>query len=241
MSETNGELIIAIDFGATYTGVAFAISRYCFKPKDVFNDLIVVVESWPNSSSFYPEKTPTTMACHNGRLNIVWGQRMVMPSDSTQVHHFKLGMEERTKNYYFSSSDPENFPTLAGILAGGTWKLEEQEFIDFVAEYLKEVILYSTKKYLLRKYGQEFLANQRMKFVLTVPAIWSDKAKSLTKRAARIAGIPENDLDLVIEPEAAALYCSISCHDITLKDGDVFLICDAGGLTVVLKHGHCHD
>jgi molecular chaperone DnaK (HSP70) len=237
MSETNEELIVAIDFGTTYTGVAYAQSKHCFRPKNVFNDLMVV-NCWRNSISSYREKTPTTMAYRNGRL-VAWGQRRVIPSDSTQVYHFKLGMEKGTENYYFSSSDQDNVPELAGILADGIWKREEEEVVDFVANYLNGVRLYLMQE--AREYEQKFLANQRIKYVLTVPAIWSDKAKNLIKKAAMLAEIPENDLDLVTEPEAAALYCSISCDDVDLKYGDILLICDAGGLTVVLKQGYCHD
>jgi molecular chaperone DnaK (HSP70) len=45
-----------------------------------------------------------------------------------------------------------------------------------------------------------------IQFVLTVPAVWSDKAKDATLRAAIRAGAPAQGISLVSEPEAAALY-----------------------------------
>jgi molecular chaperone DnaK (HSP70) len=45
-----------------------------------------------------------------------------------------------------------------------------------------------------------------IQFVLTVPAVWSDKAKDATLRAAIKAGAPAQGISLVSEPEAAALY-----------------------------------
>src|SRR5579864_3174404 len=38
---------------------------------------------------------------------------------------------------------------------------------------------------------------------------------------------------LITEPEAAALYCATLCRQVDLKVGNRFLICDAGGGTVV--------
>ena len=69
--------------------------------------------------------------------------------------------------------------------------------------------------------------------MVTVPAIWTDKAKDLTRKAALAAGIPDNRLKLITEPEAAALYCATICVEVGLKVGDRFLVCDAGGGTVV--------
>lgn len=45
------------------------------------------------------------------------------------------------------------------------------------------------------------------KWVVTVPAIWGDKAKQFMRTAAEVAGIPHSQLVLAIEPEAAAFFC----------------------------------
>lgn len=89
-------------------------------------------------------------------------------------------------------------------------------------------------------------------FVLSVPAVWSDKAKDLTLKvgfacsvhlyishranacqhqAAKKAGI--HPVTLIKEPEAAALHI-LTTHDHSIKAGDSFMICDAGGGTVDL-------
>jgi hypothetical protein len=39
---------------------------------------------------------------------------------------------------------------------------------------------------------------------------------------------------MVTEPEAAALYCATICEELELEAGDRFVVCDAGGGTVVL-------
>lgn len=83
-------------------------------------------------------------------------------------------------------------------------------------------------------YGKEYLSKQQMTFVLTVPAIWSDKAKELTTQAATRAGLQKENLILITEPEAAAIYCATLCTETDLREGARFLVCDAGGGTVVI-------
>ncbi|XP_062587973.1 heat shock 70 kDa protein 12A-like isoform X2 [Saccostrea cucullata] len=46
-----------------------------------------------------------------------------------------------------------------------------------------------------------------VKFVLTVPAIWTDAAKLFMREAAKEAGIASERLLLALEPECASVYC----------------------------------
>ncbi len=71
--------------------------------------------------------------------------------------------------------------------------------------------------------------------VMTVPAMWSDKARDNTVRAAELAGIAEGkrQLRFLNEPEAAAiseLRTRLTTGQI--RAGDCVIICDAGGGTV---------
>lgn len=89
-----------------------------------------------------------------------------------------------------------------------------------------------------------------METILTVPAVWSDKAKSDTLQCAHRAHFgPLDKIRMITEPEAAAVYtfhqvcCSQKCvdrglilrklPDSSVKKGDIFITCDAGGGTVV--------
>jgi len=57
-------------------------------------------------------------------------------------------------------------------------------------------------------YDAEWVRELKIEYVLTVPAIWSDSAKSLMVQAAKAAGYGNHrvDFNLVSEPEAAAAY-----------------------------------
>lgn len=79
-------------------------------------------------------------------------------------------------------------------------------------------------------------------WVLTVPAIWDDKAKQFMRESAINAEIATGNLTLALEPEAASLFCQylpstkvttdkgveIECF----KSGSKYLVLDAGGGTI---------
>ncbi|KAF9302392.1 hypothetical protein BGZ74_005418 [Mortierella antarctica] len=106
-----------------------------------------------------------------------------------------------------------------------------------ISDFLKALHEYAAGE-IEQELGKRY-TRESFRYCLTVPAMWSDKAKDIMRRAAIRAGLIREDdhpdrLMLVSEPEAAALYCERSCKEYDLKHGDRFLICDAGGGTVDL-------
>lgn len=71
-----------------------------------------------------------------------------------------------------------------------------------------------------------------VEYVITVPAIWSDGAKDLTKFCAKQADL--GDAKLITEPEAAMVHVLQHMSADEFAKGDTFMICDAGGGTVDL-------
>ena len=74
--------------------------------------------------------------------------------------------------------------------------------------------------------------------VVTVPAVWSERAREMTRRAVESASFSAQKISLISEPEAAAIYSLKSLVDRTqrsdVKIGDVFVLVDCGGGTVDL-------
>jgi molecular chaperone DnaK (HSP70) len=239
---TTSELVIGIDFGTTYTGVAYAISSSIgfdrTNPRtqaeaEALIEKVIVIKNWPNAVQQSAEKTPTVLAYDNGEM-IAWGGK-VKPSHKIKVAHFKLGLQENIGKHYVDETG-NSASLLGGFLRNPNWKhefLQNKKAIDFTADYLTAVRKYVIGTALPSHYGAAFLNNLQVSYALTVPAIWTDKANDLTRQAAFKAGIPEDRLILISEPEAAALYCATMCTEVDLKDGDRFLVCDAGGGTVV--------
>lgn len=230
--QSQSQLIIGVDFGTTFSGVAYSHSGATSPvadtdPRRIAHN-ISVIRTWPNPILQYIEKIPTLLAYHTDPP--AWGGG-VRPKHEPQVAKFKLGLEPSVPQHY-------GFPKLQHKRAPryGTHHKLNKKPVDFVADYLTCIYRHLHETFLRSQYGDEFLRNQQMSYIITVPAIWSDFAKDLTRQAACRAGFPDDNLVLISEPEAAGLYCATTCNEVDLIDGDIFLVCDAGGGTVVSIH-----
>jgi hypothetical protein len=93
---------------------------------------------------------------------------------------------------------------------------------DYMRELRKQVW-----KSLETKVGTVVLTTFRVDWVITVPAIWSDRARSDTLECARDAGIGSGDrLTIISEPEAAAAYTFQQIRPLGINVGDNVIICD---------------
>ena len=237
---SSSDLIIGIDFGTTFTGVAYAHTAGVGPVTSEAEmrraaEKVSVIRIWPSRNNQYVEKTPSILAYNKNPP--LWGGN-VRPNDEPQIAHFKLGLQEDITTHYYSEllGPTHSKPILGGYLSNHNWKhpkLPEMKAVDYTRDYLARINEYVTNEILPTRFGAKFLQNQALSYVITVPAIWSEKAKQQTRQAAEAAGIDRNSLTLITEPEAAALYCVTLCDEVDLEPGDRFMICDAGGGTVV--------
>jgi hypothetical protein len=225
------DFIIGIDFGTTFTGVAFAeaVSRDAVKANAKgIAEGIKVFTSWPNPTQNNAEKIPSILAY--AKDPPIWGGS-VRPSHQPQVAHFKLGLQPRMGDHY----GPSGGSILNFLDPNWVSPVPGKKPVDFAADYLTAVLKYIKEEGFPRQFGANYLNDLEIAYVITVPAIWKDSAKSLTREAASRAGIPSRRLELIPEPEAAALYCATISNEVDLTDGDRFMVCDAGGGTVVKR------
>ena len=67
-------------------------------------------------------------------------------------------------------------------------------------------------------------------YIITVPAVWSERAQTLTRSCAEQAGMGNAEsIQIISEPEAAAIYALGSMDRSDVDVGDTFVVCDAGG------------
>ncbi|KAF7727820.1 hypothetical protein EC973_007051 [Apophysomyces ossiformis] len=211
------KLVIAYDFGTTFSGASYAFTHTA---SEIFD-----VQKWPHKGGNYYPKTPTLSVykASSPKILVDWGHgaKKVMSKpqaakENILLSNFKLNLDEQCR------------PT---PLDNGSSP------VDAVADYLREL-----HRYVLADVSRGFAKNYQhssFRYCITVPAMWSDKAKNMMRQAAVKAGLiqahdPHDRLILISEPEAAALYCQKMCDQVNLKEGDRFLICDAGGGTVDL-------
>lgn len=150
-------------------------------------------------------------------VEIKWGNQ-IRPNDTAKVHALmKLKLDERLKQ-------SKQLKLLLAFLANNLQNMdldmsedEEEEDglpeypgkdpVDIVADYLTELRKHVWKE-LSEQYGAAVLETLDKEIVVTVPAVWSERAKDLTVRAVKRANFvgPYERICMVTEPEAAAIY-----------------------------------
>ncbi|KAK3678725.1 hypothetical protein LTR78_001178 [Recurvomyces mirabilis] len=221
---SKAQLIVGIDFGTTFSGVAFAFATNTEAKEDI------IVE-WPGAGTQTKQKIPTVLYYDQHQQVVGWGPDIAealaptgYPKPGVQkVEWFKLQLMMSGNTYI----DPINLPPLP----------PGKSEIDVAADYLFK-LRQAMRNQLQKTLGEVFNREERnIRYFLTVPAIWNDAGKAATRAAAIQAGFlrDENDnrLTLITEPEAAAMFCS-KTGLLNLKVHDAVLIVDCGGGTVDL-------
>ena len=107
--------------------------------------------------------------------------------------------------------------------------------IDLIAKYIRLIKDEALKEIKNSTSGE--LKDQEIRWCLSIPAIWKNEDKDLMRRAARKAGLITSSDDeaerlfLVLEPEAAAIFCQEEDKN-ALTPGNKIMIIDCGGGTV---------
>ncbi|KAK7757503.1 hypothetical protein SLS62_000518 [Diatrype stigma] len=221
------KLIIAIDFGTTFSGAAYVLTN---RP-----DRVVLVTDWPNATSrtrrepiYRSRKVPTQLRFPPGGGDPEWG--FLIPADARGdevLRLIKLGLESKQV-----PPDSEAGKTVAAL-----WAVHDiDRLIEQYLSGLLGVVLETIRKFHFRATD-----DYPVHFILTVPAIWSERSTQRTIRALQQArGFPKGKdaaaatVSVVSEPEAAAIYTLHKADRHDLKVGDTFLVVDAGGGTVDL-------
>ncbi|KAI1210451.1 actin-like ATPase domain-containing protein [Annulohypoxylon truncatum] len=217
----NDRLIVGVDFGTTFSGVA---AVYTSTPDDV-----EIIKTWPGGNGITSDKVPTEISYDfppnptpETQPNVKWGFQF-KPEES-RLRCIKLFLDRSQKLPFYVS--PQETATQL--------KKYNKTVIDAVSDYLTEIYKH-TMDTLTRRYGESFMASTNVDFVLTCPAVWSDAAKNATLQAAERAGMGlKADIQIISEPEAAAVYTLKAIQPNHLSVGDNFIVCDAGGGTVDL-------
>lgn len=84
----------------------------------------------------------------------------------------------------------------------------------------------------LLNFLREIVETTPKRYVVTVPASWSDETKSATKQCAIKAFAEDSDIEIIAEPQAAAIF--VLKKKKALMPNGYYVVCDAGGGTVDL-------
>ncbi|KAG8718337.1 hypothetical protein FRC09_012815 [Ceratobasidium sp. 395] len=222
-----GKMSVSIDFGTTFSGVAFGSSR-------IAGGRVQQILQWPGSFENF-RKIPTCLLYNEHGQVLTWGLEAKnappMPG-SIRCEWFKLFLEPK------SLRDGTVDPRLPGLPPG-------KRPIDAIIDFLSCLWDYA-KQQITREIGA--VADLDSADVwLTVPAAWDAKGCDIMREAAIQAGLVQNAaatkgtdknwrdrLRIITEPEAAAVHCAHLTNLHQLRPSQNFMICDAGGGTVDL-------
>ncbi|KAL3831479.1 hypothetical protein ACJMK2_023220 [Sinanodonta woodiana] len=225
-SSTLTKLVVAaIDFGTTYSGYAYSfVSDFKNDPLKIYANT-----KWNSGGGegLVTDKTPTTILFEpNGNFHS-FGYQAENKYDNL------VNDDEHEEWYYFSR--------FKMTLHGQTEIRRDMELIDDQGHKMPAMKVFSEAiKYLKSQMWQSLrekipdIRDTDIHWIITVPAIWDDGAKQFMREAGQEAGIPNNQLDLALEPEAAAIYCkaiSVNRDGSCFEPGTQFILADLGGGT----------
>ncbi|KAL3878914.1 hypothetical protein ACJMK2_031240 [Sinanodonta woodiana] len=230
-SENSSQLLVAaIDFGTTFSSWA------CSFRHDYEKDPTKIrVKEW-NSGVGISSKAPTSVLIRpDGETLEAFGY------DAEDKYGRLAGKDEHKDWYYFikfkmSLYNDKSLTRRTIINDEMGKKMAAIKVISLVIRYMKDDLCKQMEPKIAGK-----LLPEDIQWVLTVPAIWNDKARQFMREAAVQAGISDNQLLISLEPEAASLYCrriplELKESDgtssiVPLSSGTRYIVVDAGGGT----------
>ncbi|CAF1449302.1 unnamed protein product [Rotaria sordida] len=189
-------VVVAIDFGTTFSGYAFAFTR------DI-DSILMMRKVDGNDPGVINQKTPTT----------------ILLTPNLEFHSFgfcardffhDLDLDEAKRWLFFEKfkmhlHHTQDLNTQTLITASNGRKVPALTIFTYALQYFKEHAL----RELTDQSGTRFV-NEDVRWVITVPAIWKQSAKQFMREAAYQAGIASREfpdqLLIALEPEAASIY-----------------------------------
>lgn len=240
MTAQEQRFVIGIDYGTTYTGVAYATPNSNKLPLEeisLIQDWGLNMDNHDKIPSVYSYSLPTEAMEQN------WGSDL--SEDAVAMIHTKLELDTVTVAgelelliQALDGMKSLSFQDLrrAGVLPAFPDEPAEQ----IVTRYLYRVFLHLSA--VIRNFSEELRKRVPVDIVITVPTEWRYRAKNSTYHAVTNAGFDRKffpllkDIIFVTEPEAAAIYTARHLKNTMggdfLKPGECFVLCDAGGGTV---------
>lgn len=230
MGEIDYRATVGVDFGTHGTAVAFKLgSRNDPRPETKLGD--------PNGNA--DDKTPTTLLLDEDFQCVKFGASAI-------DEYIQFGEEMKDEMHFCEKFKMALFDSVVedDIDESGIRIKETVEADNGVAVPTRDVLMQSLLyifKFVLNSKESMLLSlvpdldSTMIQWVLTVPAIWSEKAKKKMREAAREAGMTPNgpgQLLIAQEPECASIV--IQQH---VAAGQVYVLVDAGGGTIDIA---CH-
>ncbi|XP_071142785.1 heat shock 70 kDa protein 12A-like [Mytilus edulis] len=222
--------VVAIDFGTTYSGYAFS-SRDDFK-KDPLK--ISSNQAWnAGSARHFSLKTPTCLLLNDKEEFVSFGYE-------AENRYSEIAMDHEQNEYLFFQRFKMQLYKNKNIK--GEMIMEDITGKSVTAMKVFALSIKALMQHLFGIFDERGLEIEKkeIRWVLTVPAIWSDAAKQFMRKSANMAGIKDDQLIIALEPEAASIYCQyLPIEKLSgaekgfsmTEDGTQYMVVDNGGGT----------
>ncbi|PWY67318.1 hypothetical protein BO83DRAFT_342970 [Aspergillus eucalypticola CBS 122712] len=214
MAPRTSKMVVAIDFGMTFTSVA---SAHLEVGQDTFT--VKTIHSWPGLTT-PTSRLPSVLSYPEGDYR--WGS--LAYAFKPTYAWFKQLLDRQTPYNEFRDANFERV-TNQTLVEPAPGKEPEQ----MVADFLRGVRLF------LMDYLSLLLTPATtLHFWFSTPVVWGDAARMAMREAVHLSGIGSDfpgSVDFTSESESAARYILEREGD-RFKTGDVFCICDVGGYTI---------
>ncbi|XP_071142703.1 heat shock 70 kDa protein 12B-like [Mytilus edulis] len=224
-------LVAAIDFGTTYSGYAFSMrDTYKTDPLKIHAN-----QAWnAGGRQLLSLKTPTCLLLNSNKEFDSFGYE-------AENKYAELVMDGEQEDYYYFhrfKMSLHNNKNVKGDMALEDITGKSVPAIDVFAHSIKALVNHLMDALESRGTG---VISSDIKWVLTVPAIWTDNSKQFMRKSAEKAGIQKDHLLISLEPEAASIYCQLLPTEklsgaepgfTMAKVGTKYMIVDLGGGTV---------
>ncbi|KAK4161397.1 hypothetical protein QBC43DRAFT_323944 [Cladorrhinum sp. PSN259] len=227
MARGEVDLLVAIDFGMTCTGVAYARKKM---------DSPKIIQEWPRppAKGGMHNKVPSTLLYDKDKKTVKeWG--FTTNDDRETIEWFKRYLDEK----YLTSMVAKN-KTRKQPLKLPFDKIEEARKV--YGDYMKCLYKHITAQ--LTKY--EDWKDKSVEFVFSLPATFRSLEVSAglleqIKKAGFGSGGKNHRVTWGLsEPQAAAVHTAMEVN-VSLRKGSIILVCDAGGgttdLALLEQHG----
>ncbi|KAG6003968.1 hypothetical protein E4U21_001548 [Claviceps maximensis] len=189
-------IVIGVDFGTTYSGVAWAYSR---QPEN-----IEVITNWDSDLTHCSdeEKAPSLLKLGKVEQQDEWGYKVA--PDKEALRWFKLLLLDK------KDVAPATYECAELKEARRVQEASGKNAVEIVSKYLRFLWEHAIKN-IENSVGKSLMAKCRFHVAITLPAIWPHYAQQRMEKAAEMAGIlgqrscGTTSVRFVSEPEAAAL------------------------------------
>ncbi|KAI9351595.1 hypothetical protein DFJ73DRAFT_760133 [Zopfochytrium polystomum] len=221
------KVVVAIDFGTSGSGYAYAFT----KPGKRLNPTgdVFAQKPWPMTDG---GKTSTAILLR--KVANAW--KIVSIGKEAVIDVSKLRNHERQQHFFARSFkmklyEPFNGPENLMIKDDQTgFTIRATDLIGFFLRKVKEAAL----KQIIGATSSTIYETDIL-WVVTVPAIWPEPAKWIMRKGAELGGIiapgREASLMLVLEPEAASMWC-LANRATSFSAGETVIVADCGGGTI---------